>query len=77
MAVQSDRYGAVRWRKSSASPDVGDCVEVARLGSSVLVRDSHDRSGGVLALTFVQWRELLARIRNGELDHGQQLPPSA
>ncbi len=70
IAAQPNRYAAVIWRKSRASQRDSECVEVARLGASVLVRDSHDKSGAVLALTSAQWLELLARIRNGALDPG-------
>jgi hypothetical protein len=66
MAAHSDRYTALTWRKSSASGNTGDCVEVSQSGSDVLVRDSGDASGVVLVLTSMQWRDLLQRIRGGE-----------
>ncbi|WP_243716366.1 DUF397 domain-containing protein [Actinomadura darangshiensis] len=56
------------WRKSSASSSADDCVEVAASGRSVLVRDSHDRSAGVLALAPGQWHALVNAIQNGNLD---------
>lgn len=49
------------WRKSTHSSQ-GDCVEVA-LDRSVLVRDTKDRAGGVLAISTPGWRELLSRLR--------------
>jgi len=64
MAAQRDRYAAAVWRKSSASADNGACVEVAAWHSSVLVRDSRNRSGGVLEVSREQWRTFLARIRS-------------
>lgn len=67
MATQPNRYSALTWRKSSASGGDGACVEIARLGSSVLVRNSRNESGVVLVLTSAQWRGLLRRIQNGEL----------
>jgi Domain of unknown function (DUF397) len=60
---------AVIWRKSRYSTGATECVEIARAGQFILVRDSQDRIGPVLALTCAQWRVLLTRIRNGELDH--------
>jgi hypothetical protein len=54
------------WRKSSASGGSGNCVEVAKSGSFMLVRDSQNRSGTVLQFTSVQWLELLQRIQNGQ-----------
>jgi hypothetical protein len=63
MVAQPNRYSTLTWRKSSASTADGGCVEVAKSDSSVLVRDSHNRSGTVLALTHAQWLELLRRIK--------------
>jgi hypothetical protein len=49
------------WRKSSASDTIGSqCVEVAWTGEAVLVRDSKDRQGPVLAFTPTAWRSFLA-----------------
>jgi Domain of unknown function (DUF397) len=57
---------ALTWHKSSASGGTGECIEVARWKLSVLVRDSGDRSGPVLAFTAAQWRGLVRRIKNDE-----------
>ncbi|WP_211343292.1 DUF397 domain-containing protein [Actinomadura pelletieri] len=57
----------MNWRKASHSED-SDCVEVATLGSSVLVRDSRDHAAGVLTLDSVQWNALLNAVRSGDLD---------
>jgi hypothetical protein len=57
-------YSTLSWRKSSASAGAGECVEIARLGSSVLARDSRDRSGVVLEFTTAQWLGLLQRIKD-------------
>jgi hypothetical protein len=62
MAAQRDWYAAAAWRKSSASSDSGNCVEVAGWRSSVLVRDSHNRPGGVLEVSREQWHAFLDRI---------------
>lgn len=55
------------WRKSSASSGNDGCVEVARSGSSILVRDSADRLNVVLAFTGEQWHGLIRRIQNGQV----------
>ena len=67
MATQPNLDPTFIWRKSSVSASAGECVEVARLESSVLVRDSGDRSGPVLAFTSAQWRGLMRRIKSGEV----------
>ncbi len=67
MAIQPNRDSTLLWRKSSASSASGGCVEVAKSGSSVLVRDSADRLGAVLTFTCAQWRMLVGGIRNGEI----------
>jgi hypothetical protein len=65
MATPPNLDSSLSWRKSRASGGNGNCVEIAKSGSSVLVRDSADRPGPVLALTRAQWGGLLRRIRSG------------
>lgn len=43
------------WRKSSRSVAAGNCVEAGSAGSGVLVRDTADRSGPVIAFTAEAW----------------------
>jgi Domain of unknown function (DUF397) len=51
------------WRKSSYSGDNGgECVEVATAGA-VLVRDTTDRNGSVLAFTGDAWQAFTETIR--------------
>jgi hypothetical protein len=66
MAAQPNRDSTLIWRKSSASGESGGCVEVAKSESSVLVRDSRDRPGGVLVLSCAQWDQLLRRIKGAK-----------
>ncbi|MBV9858005.1 MAG: DUF397 domain-containing protein [Streptosporangiaceae bacterium] len=68
MTAERDPHSAVAWRKSRASADQGSCVEVATERSSVLVRDSRDKAGAIAVFTLPQWRDLLKRIRGGELE---------
>jgi hypothetical protein len=68
MVYRSTRGAALNWRKSSASGDESACVELAALGSSVLVRDSRDHSAGVIALGPAQWNALVDAVRGGDLD---------
>jgi len=41
------------------------CARIHLRDRTVLVRDSRDRSGAVLAFTSAQWRDLMTRIRHG------------
>ncbi|MFB4296776.1 DUF397 domain-containing protein [Actinomadura sp. NTSP31] len=50
------------WRKASASGSSG-CVEVARAMGAVLVRDSKDVEGPVMAMTREAFAGLVAGIR--------------
>ena len=55
---------ALTWRKSSYSgTNGGQCVEVAASGR-VLVRDTKDRAGAVLAFSAETWRKFTRRTKN-------------
>jgi hypothetical protein len=56
-----DRNGVV-WRTSSYTGGQGNCVEVAPTAGTVLVRDTKDREGPVLAIPSTAWRAFLADI---------------
>ena len=52
------------WRKSTYSTaNGGQCVEVGTAVSVVVVRDTTDRAGAVLAVPAGAWRALLAEVR--------------
>lgn len=53
------------WHKSSTSEE-SNCVEVAVTSSTVLVRNSRDRSGRILSFTYGEWDAFLAGVRNNE-----------
>lgn len=60
---------ALRWVKSSFSYANGNCVEVAGLlGKVILIRDSKDADGPVLAFSPDEWDAFLDGVRNGEFD---------
>jgi hypothetical protein len=69
MAAQPNGDSTLNWRKSSASGGESACVEVAKSGSSVMVRDSGNPSGAMLVFTHAQWRGLLRQIRNPDGGH--------
>jgi Domain of unknown function (DUF397) len=66
MAIQSDGESVFIWRKSSASADAGNCVEVACADTSVRVRDSYDQSGTMLEFTPTLWRSFMRQIRRDQ-----------
>jgi hypothetical protein len=56
------------WRKSSRSVGDGDCIEIAIVDSSVLVRDSKDKNGPTLAMKTDLWIALIRAMKAGEVD---------
>ena len=61
-----DLSGA-RWRKSSRSSDVANCVEVAITTGTVAVRDSKNPAGSMLAIPLPAWTAFTAAVRTGEI----------
>ena len=60
--MTSARHGSLVWRKSSYSLQ-GNCVEVARDGNRVLVRDSKDPLGPQLTFTPSGWAAFVGLAR--------------
>ena len=61
------------WRKSSYSGNGGaDCVEVGQRAGRVLVRDTRDRAGALLAVGADAWRRFAATVR----ESGRALQPA-
>ena len=57
---------ALKWVKSSYSSGTGgNCVELARLPASVLVRDSKNPDGPELAFTAAEWEAFTHRVKAG------------
>ena len=54
-----------RWRKSSFSGNGGNCVQVGGAGRGVLVRDTQDRQGPVLAFSPAVWRRFADQVKAG------------
>jgi len=58
----------IQWQKSSFSGGEGpNCVEVARRGGGVLIRESED-PGAVLAVTRASLAAFIAGVKAGGLD---------
>lgn len=56
----------LNWRKSAYSSNGGgECVEVASQAVRVLVRDTQDRTGPVLGLSFDAWRRFIGQVKTG------------
>jgi hypothetical protein len=66
MPAQPSQYSALTWRKSRASTADTQCVEIADGGQSVIMRDSRDPRGSMLAFSVSQWSAFLRRIKSGE-----------
>ena len=63
-----DHMNSTRWRTSSYSGgNGGECVQVAATSSAgrVLVRDSKDPDGPVLALTVAEWCHRTNHVKHG------------
>jgi hypothetical protein len=60
-------HAEVEWRRSSYCAN-GNCVEVAFLGTDVLVRDSKNQDGPMLRISFADWNIFLDGVRGGEFD---------
>lgn len=58
----------MEWRKSSHSYASGNCVQAARWGPVVLVRDSRNPDWPVLAVTTGEWRRFLTAAKAGRYD---------
>ena len=53
------QHGYLSWKNSTAS-GTGACVEVARAGETIVVRDSKSPSGPVLTFSETEWEAFLA-----------------
>lgn len=68
--MRSSDFSHVVWRKSNRSNGGvdGACVEIAELADQVVMRDSKDLAGPVLAFSHTEWRAFLGDVRTGQLD---------
>lgn len=56
------------WRKSTKTQQSGQCVEVARIGDVIAVRDSKDPDGPVLVFTRGEFAAFLDGATKGEFN---------
>jgi hypothetical protein len=71
----SETASAAGWKTSSRCGSA-TCVAVRIGETAVLVRDTKDRDGAVLAFTPAEWRDFLAGVKLGEFDVESDSPPS-
>ncbi|HCT78704.1 MAG TPA: DUF397 domain-containing protein [Micromonosporaceae bacterium] len=58
----------IDWAKAQSCGGSNGCVEVALHEGRVLVRDSEDPDGAVLAFQVKQWASFIVGAKNGEFD---------
>lgn len=61
-------HASLSWRKSSASPDGSNCVEVAISPESVYLKNSRHSGGPVLQFLHREWAAFLSGVHNGEFE---------
>lgn len=61
-------FAGAAWRKSIKTQNNGACVEVARVGEIVGVRDSKNPDGPILTFTLREFEAFLDGAHNGEFD---------
>lgn len=53
----------VAWRTSSRTQGQGQCVEIGFGTGCVVVRDTKDRGGGQLTLSWQRWHDFLSWVK--------------
>lgn len=61
--MDTTRFPTAAWRKATYSGNTTDCVEVARSGNAVGLRDTKDRDGGAHAYNTTAWSALRNQLR--------------
>jgi hypothetical protein len=61
-------FANATWRKSAKTQANGQCVEVARVGEAIAVRDSKDPDGATLIFTVPEFEAFLDGAGKGEFD---------
>ena len=60
--------GNLEWRKARRSANNGACVELAPAARQILIRDSKDQNGPVIAYSQYSWRLFVASAKTGHFD---------
>ncbi|WP_080678021.1 DUF397 domain-containing protein [Salinispora pacifica] len=59
-------FSCATWRKSTRTQQSGQCVEMARVGEVIGMRDSKDPNGPVLAFATEEFAAFLEGVARGE-----------
>ena len=60
--------GNLEWRKARRSANNGACVELAPAARRILIRDSKDQGGPIIAYSEYSWRLFVAAAKAGNFD---------
>jgi hypothetical protein len=61
-------FSRATWRKSARSQQSGQCVELARTGGVIGVRDSKEPNGPILVFAVEEFGAFLDGVTKGEFD---------
>jgi hypothetical protein len=68
MPLMGSALGDLNWRKAQRSVNNGQCIELARAGGMIAIRDSKDPAGPVLMYTPAELHAFIDGAKNGEFD---------
>ncbi|MGH3612029.1 MAG: DUF397 domain-containing protein [Pseudonocardia sp.] len=67
--LPAEAFEGARWQKSTVSDPDGSCVEFAKVGNIVAIRDSKVADGSILQFNEQEVRAMFSGVKNGEFDH--------
>lgn len=67
--LPTDAFEGAGWQKSTVSEPRQGCVEFAKVGDIVAIRDSKVVDGPILQFNEQEVRAMFSGVKNGEFDH--------
>ncbi len=67
--LPAEAFEGARWQISRASEPEQGCVEFAKVGNIVAIRDSKVADGPILQFNEQEVRAMFSGVKNGEFDH--------
>lgn len=67
--LPEDAFAGARWQKATTSEPQQGCVEFAKVGNIVAIRDSKVSGGPILQFNEREIGAMLSGVKNGEFDH--------